>query len=55
MYKDEVIAEVWKNRDAYVEKHHYKLDEILKDLQKRQKKPFSKLIDRRRHLNRNTD
>jgi len=47
MYKDEIIVEVWRNRDAYVEKHHHNLDEIFKDLQKRQKKPFSKMIDKR--------
>jgi len=52
MYKDEIIEEVWKNRDAYVEKHHHNLDEIVKDLQKRQKTPLSKLIDRRSNKSR---
>ena len=47
MYKDEIIAEVWRNRDAYARKHHHDLSEIVADLQKRQKKPFSRLVDRR--------
>lgn len=48
MYKDEIIAEVWRNRDAYVEKHHHNLDEMLKDLQERQEKSSSKMVDRRK-------
>ena len=32
MYKDEIIAEVWHNRDEYSKKHHYNLDEIVADL-----------------------
>ena len=48
MNRDEIIAEVWRNRDAYVEKHHHSLDEILNDLRKRQERTNSKLVDRRR-------
>ena len=48
MYRDEIIAEVWRNRDAYVKRCHYSLDEILDDLRRRQKTPHSKLVDRRK-------
>jgi len=37
MYEDEIILEVWRNRDAYVAQHHYSLDEIVADLQARRK------------------
>ena len=47
MHKDEIIAEVWRNRDAYAEKHNHNLAEIVADLRKRQKKRDSKLVDRR--------
>ena len=47
MYKDEIIAEVWRNRDSYAEKHHHSLDEIVADLQERQKRTQCKLVDRR--------
>lgn len=47
MHKDEIIAEVWRNRDAYAEKHHHSLAEIVADLQLRQKKRECKLVDRR--------
>ena len=47
MYKDEIISEVWRLRDAYAEKHHHDLSEIVADLERRQKHPHSKLVDRR--------
>ena len=47
MHKDEIIAEVWRNRDAYAEKHHHNLTEIVVDLQMRQRKRKCKLVDRR--------
>lgn len=47
MYKDEIIEEVWKNREAYATRHHHSLSEVVSDLQKRQKTPFSRIVDRR--------
>lgn len=47
MHKDEIIAEVWRNRDAYAEKHHHNLAEIVADLQMRQRKREYNLVDRR--------
>ena len=47
MYKDEIIAEVWRNRDAYAEKRHHSLSDMVADLQARQKRPECKLVDRR--------
>jgi len=47
MYKDEIIAEVWRNRDDYVREHHYDLDEIVADLQRREKTHPEKVVDRR--------
>jgi hypothetical protein len=55
MCKDEIIAEVWRNRDAYAEKHHHNLDEILKDLQKRQVKSRLKFVDRRKRWGKRSD
>ncbi len=47
MYSDEIISEVWRNRDAYVKKHQNNLKQIIADLKSRQKKPHCKIIDRR--------
>ena len=44
MYRDEIIAEVWRNRDAYAEQHDHDLDKIVADLQRRQKTPLSKIV-----------
>lgn len=47
MYKDEIIIEVWRNRDSYTEKHQHNLSKIVADLQARQKRPGCMLVDRR--------
>ena len=47
MYRDEIIAEVWRNRDAYVEEHNHDLEEIVNDLRRRQENHRERLIDRR--------
>ncbi len=39
MYRDEVIEEVWRIRDEYVERRHHSLDEIVEDLRRRQANP----------------
>jgi hypothetical protein len=47
MYKDEIISEVWRIRDAYAAENHHNLKEMLADLQKRELHPHSILVDRR--------
>jgi len=47
VYRDEIIEEVWRNRDAYVREHHNDLDEIVADLQRREKTHAEKVVDRR--------
>jgi len=46
MNKDEIIAEVWRNRDGYARKHHNNLDEIVADLRKREKSHPERIVDR---------
>ncbi len=47
MHKDDIIAEVWRNRDAYAEEHHHSLAEMVADLEARQKRSQEKLVDKR--------
>ena len=47
IYRDEIIEEVWRNRESYAKQHNHNLHAIVADLQERQKTPFSSLIDRR--------
>ncbi len=49
MYKDEIIAEVWRNRDEYARKHNYNLDEMVADLREREKSHPEKIVDRQSH------
>ena len=48
MYHDEIIEEVWKNREALAKRCHHNLHEIVLDLQQRQRTPLTELVDRRR-------
>ncbi len=45
---DEIMTEVWQNRDEYVKAHRNDLNAICEDLKKRQAHPFGKLADRRK-------
>ena len=49
MYKDDIIAEVWRNRDAYAKKYNYDLDKIVADLRKREQTHPDRIVDRSRH------
>ena len=46
MYKDEIIAEVWRNRDAYAAKHNNDIARIAADLRKLQQKSGWQIVDR---------
>jgi len=48
MYQDEIIAEVWRNREVLAKRCHHNLHEIVLDLQRRQKHPLSELVAKRR-------
>ena len=50
MYHDEIIAEVWRNRDAYAHEHHNDLDEIVADLRRREQDHLERIVDRRARL-----
>ena len=47
MYKDEIISEVWRNRDAYAKQHNHNLDEIVADLRKREQANPERVVDLR--------
>ncbi len=47
MYKDDIIAEVWRNRDAYAQKHNHNLDEIVADLRRREQSHPDRVVDLR--------
>jgi hypothetical protein len=47
MYRDDIITEVWKNREAYAKRHGNSLSRMVADLQKRQQRPHASVVDRR--------
>lgn len=47
MYKDEIIADVWRNRQEYGAEHDHDLKKIVADLKRRQRKRQPELVDRR--------
>jgi hypothetical protein len=47
MYRDEIISEVWRNRDAYAAEHDHDLSKIVADLRQRQRRRHVKAVDRR--------
>ena len=48
MRKNEILEEVWRNRDEFAKEHNYDLDAMVAALQKMEKHPLSKVVDRRR-------
>lgn len=47
MYKDEIISEVWRNRDAFAKQHNYDLDRMVADLRKREQAHPDRIVDLR--------
>jgi len=54
MHRDEIIAEVWRNREAYAKAHHHSLDEMVADLRRREKEHVERVVERRRTPGRGT-
>ena len=48
MYQDEIIEEVWRNRETLARQSDHDLHAFVLDIQKRQTKPLSEVVDRRR-------
>ena len=47
MYKDEIISEVWRNRDAFAKQHNYDLDRMVAELRKREQAHPDRIVDLR--------
>lgn len=48
MMKNDIIEEVWRNRDEFAKQHNYNIDDMVAELQKSEQNPFSRLVDRRK-------
>ncbi len=48
MRKNEILEEVWRNRDEFAREHNYDLDAMVAALQEMEKHPLTKVVNRRR-------
>jgi len=46
--KNEILQEVWRNRDEFAKEHNYDLDAMVAALQEMEKHPLTKTVDRRK-------
>jgi hypothetical protein len=45
--KNEIMLEVWHNRDEFAKDHNYNLDAMAAALQEMEKHPLTQMVDRR--------
>jgi hypothetical protein len=46
MMEDEILKEVWRNRDAFAKRHRYNLDAMVEELRQMERQSPHKLVDR---------
>ena len=46
MVEDEILREVWRNRDAFAKRHHYNLDSMVEELRQIEGQSSHRLVDR---------
>ena len=44
---NEIMQEIWHNRDEFAKEHNYNLDDMVAALQEMEKQPLTRMVDRR--------
>jgi hypothetical protein len=44
--KDEILTEVWRNRDEFAERHNYDIEAMVATLRQMERHPWSNVTDR---------
>lgn len=52
--KNEILQEVWRNRDEFAKEHNYDLDAMVAALQEMEKNPLTRTVDRRKQTSSET-
>jgi hypothetical protein len=52
--KNEILQEVWRNRDEFAKEHNYDLDAMVAALQEMEKHPLTRTVDRRKQTSSET-
>ena len=45
--KNEILQDVWRNRDEFAKEHNYDIDAMVATLQEMEKHPLTRTVDRR--------
>jgi hypothetical protein len=45
--KNEILQEVWRNRDEFAREHNYDIDAMVATLREMEKQPLTRTVDRR--------
>ena len=45
---NEILQEVWRNRDEFAREHNYDIDAMVTALQRMERRPLGKIVDRRK-------
>lgn len=45
--RNEILQEVWRNRDEFAKEHNYNIDAMVAALQEMEKHPLTRTVDRR--------
>ena len=48
--KNEILADVWKNRDEFAKKHDYDLDKMVSVLRDLEQNAPNQVVDRRKRI-----
>ncbi len=46
MVENEILKEVWRNRDAFAKRHRYNLDAMVEELRQMERQSSHTLVDR---------
>jgi len=46
--KNDILEEVWRNRDQFAKRHNYDLDAMVVELREMERHPWSPVVDRRK-------
>ncbi len=46
MVENEILREVWRNRDAFAKRHRYDLDAMVEELRQMERQSPNRLVDR---------
>ena len=52
--KNEILQEIWRNRDEFAKEHNYDLDAMVAALQEMEKHPLTRTVDRRKQASSKT-